>query len=134
MRSEKSLLIVEDEFGLAELLRDMLVELGYEVALAINGKLALEILTERRVDIVVTDMMMPVMDGPELASIMRRSTALRSIPIVMMTSLPTTESHVRELFDFVITKPFTPGALLKVLGELAGRQNGNGAGAGTTDE
>ena len=66
-----SILIVEDEYGLAELLRDMLTELGYDVSLAINGRLALEILRDREVHLVLTDAMMPVMDGPELARAMR---------------------------------------------------------------
>ena len=66
-----SILIVDDEFGLAEMLREMLRESGFEVTLAINGRLALEILGEERVDLVLTDMMMPVMDGAELATAMR---------------------------------------------------------------
>ena len=49
------------------MLRDMLRELDYDVALAINGRLALEVLRERTVDLVITDLMMPVMDGAELA-------------------------------------------------------------------
>ena len=43
MPTKPSILIVDDEFGLAEMLREMLREFGYEVTLAINGKLALEI-------------------------------------------------------------------------------------------
>ena len=66
-----SILIVEDDNGLAELLRDMLTELGYDVSLAINGRLALDVLREREIHLVLTDAMMPVMDGPELARAMR---------------------------------------------------------------
>ena len=114
MPIQRSILIVDDEFGLAEMLREMLRELDYDVALAINGRLALELLGERSVDLVLTDMMMPVMDGSELATAMRASEAHRHIPIVMMTSLPTAprESH---LFDAVLRKPFTPELLLKTL-------------------
>jgi CheY-like chemotaxis protein len=108
-------LIVDDEFGLAEMLREMLHEHGYEVALAINGRLALEILGERGVDLVITDMMMPVMDGSELAAAMRASDALRATPIVMMTSLPTRELQANGLFDAVIRKPFTPDLLLETI-------------------
>ena len=87
MPGTPSILIVEDEYGLAELLRDMLTELGYEVSLAINGRLALEVLREREIHLVLTDAMMPVMDGPELARAMRADERHRRIPIVMMTSL-----------------------------------------------
>ena len=69
--TKQSILIVDDEFGLAEMLREMLRDSGFEVTLAINGRLALEILEEGKVDLVITDMMMPVMDGAELAAAMR---------------------------------------------------------------
>ena len=68
-----SILIVDDEFGLAEMLRDMLRDYDYDVSVAINGRLALDILKERPIGLVITDMMMPVMDGVELASAMRES-------------------------------------------------------------
>src|SRR4051812_9451920 len=84
-----SILIVDDEFGLAEMLREMLRESGFEVTLAINGRLALEILKEVKVDLVLTDMMMPVMDGAELAAAMRSDDRYRDTPVIMMTSLPT---------------------------------------------
>lgn len=112
-----SILIVEDEYGLAELLRDVLSELGYDVSLAINGRLALQILAERRVDLVLTDVMMPVMDGPELARAMRDHEQHKTIPIVMMTSLPGAVPPTPDLYEAVLRKPFTPEALLKVVRE-----------------
>jgi CheY-like chemotaxis protein len=117
-----SILIVDDEFGLADMLREMLRESGYEVTLAINGKLALEILREGRVDLVLTDMMMPVMDGAELATAMRNDDTHRATPIIMMTSLPTARSQTDRLFDAVLRKPFTPDLLLETMAScLAGR-------------
>jgi CheY-like chemotaxis protein len=125
--NQPSILIVDDEFGLAELLREMLREHGYEVTLAINGRLALDILAERNVDLVVTDMMMPVMDGSELATVMRQSEAHRGIPIVMMTSLPSALPQQRELFDAVLRKPFTPTLLMKTIQDcFAGGTGTNG--------
>jgi CheY-like chemotaxis protein len=110
-----SILIVDDEFGLAEMLRDMLREAGFEVTLAINGRLALEILAETPVDLVLTDMMMPVMDGAELAAAMRRGDKHRGTPIIMMTSLPTLRAQPDGLFDAVLRKPFTPELLLQTI-------------------
>ena len=115
MPTKQSILIVDDEFGLAEMLREMLRESGDEVTLAINGKLALEILREGRVDLVLTDMMMPVMDGAELATAMRNDDTHRATPIIMMTSLPTALSQPDRLFDAVLRKPFTPDLLLKTM-------------------
>jgi len=122
-----SILIVDDEFGLAEMLREMLGEYGYEVTLAINGRLALDILAERPIDLVITDMMMPVMDGAELATAMRRSDALGAIPIMLMTSLPSALPRQRELFDAVLRKPFTPTLLMETIQECLGGAGSNGS-------
>jgi DNA-binding response OmpR family regulator len=126
---QRSVLIVDDEFGLAEMLREMLSEHGYEVELAINGRLAFDILSERRIDLVITDLMMPVMDGEELAVAMRDSKALHHIPIVMMTSLPT-RGQPNGLFDAVIRKPFTPDLLLTTMRACFERNAGSGEPAG----
>jgi CheY-like chemotaxis protein len=114
----RSILIVDDEFGLAEMLREMLREYGYDVTLAINGRLALDILGERRIDLVITDTMMPVMDGAELATVMRNSGVYRSIPIVMMTSLASAVPQGNGLYDAVLRKPFTPELLMKAIVRL----------------
>lgn len=113
--TKQSILIVDDEFGLAEMLREMLRDSGFEVTLAINGRLALEILEEGKVDLVLTDMMMPVMDGAELAIAMRNDDRHRDTPIIMMTSLPTALPQPIGLFDAVLRKPFTPDLLLKTM-------------------
>jgi two-component system chemotaxis sensor kinase CheA len=105
-------LIVDDEFGLAEMLREMLREYGYDVALAMNGRMALDILREGPVHLVITDMMMPVMDGAELAAAIRESREHRAIPIVLMTSLPSAPPPQNGLYDAVLRKPFTPDMLL----------------------
>jgi CheY-like chemotaxis protein len=112
---QQSILIVDDEFGLAEILRDMLRECGYDVTLAISGRLALDILAEQKVDLVITDIMMPVMDGIELAAAMRTSEAHRSTPIIMMTSLPSAMPQQGNLFNAILRKPFTPELLLKTI-------------------
>jgi CheY-like chemotaxis protein len=124
MGSRGSILIVDDEFGLAEMLRDMLNELEYDVSLAINGRLALEVLHERPVDLVITDLMMPVMDGLELGAAMRSSEAHRRIPIVLMTSLPTVLPQQNHLFDAVIRKPFTPELLMKTVKDCLATRGG----------
>jgi len=113
--TRKSILIVDDEFGLAEMLRDMLRDDGFGVSLAINGRLALEILHERHVDLVITDLMMPVMDGIELAEAVRKDSRLAHVPIVLMTSLPFRVPERTGLYDAVIGKPFTPELLLDAI-------------------
>ena len=127
MSTAGSILIVDDEFGLAEILRDMLRDYDYDVSVAINGRLALDILKERQIGLVITDMMMPVMDGAELSSAMRQSDAYRNIPIVLMTSLPSAMPHESALFDAVLRKPFTPELLLRTVRAcFAAQLAGNG--------
>jgi two-component system chemotaxis sensor kinase CheA len=113
--AKQSILIVDDEFGLGEMLQEMLREAGFEVTLAINGRSALEILEEETVDLVLTDMMMPVVDGAELAAAMRNDHRHRDTPIIMMTSLPTSRPQPAGLFDGILRKPFTPELLLETI-------------------
>ena len=108
----RSVLIVDDEFGLAEMLRELLRESGYDVTLAINGRLALDIVRDRGVDLIISDLMMPVMDGVELATTVRSIEAFSQLPIILMTSLPTSAPAKSGLFNVVLRKPFTPEALL----------------------
>jgi CheY-like chemotaxis protein len=114
-RKRWSILIVDDEFGMAEMLRDVLSEYGYEVRLAINGQRALTALEECPADLVLTDVMMPVMSGPELARALRADERFQHIPIIFMTSLTSAVPRGEPLYDAVLEKPFTPDRLLAVL-------------------
>lgn len=129
----QSILIVDDEFGLAEMVRDMLRDQGYHVVLAINGRLALDVLGEQNVDLVLTDLMMPVMDGRELAIAMRNSQTYCGTPIIMMTSLPTAVPPQGDLFDAILRKPFSPELLVETIqGCLHSKSDDGASSAGST--
>jgi CheY-like chemotaxis protein len=115
----QSVLIVDDEFGLADITADLLREAGYDVRLAINGKLGLDSLVEHPAHIVLTDLMMPVMDGPEMIRRMRADPRFAAIPAVLMTALP--EAIPRgepALHDAVLVKPFSLAEVLAVVRRL----------------
>ncbi len=115
----QSVLIVDDEFGLADITADILSDAGYDVALAINGKLGLASLATRRADIVLTDLMMPVMDGPEMIRRMRADPALVHIPTILMTALPEAiPTGDAAKHDAVLVKPFSMAELLATLHRL----------------
>lgn len=115
----QSVLIVDDEFGLADITADLLTEAGYDVALAINGKLGLASLATRRADIVLTDLMMPVMDGPEMIRHMRADPVLAQIPAILMTALPeAVPTGNGAMHDAVLVKPFSITELLEVMHRL----------------
>jgi len=91
------ILIVEDEISSAEMLTFVLKEEGYFVAVAANGKEALAALRENSIDLVLCDLMMPVMDGRELCRAMKLDPSMQSIPIVIMSAAP--EISVSHLAD-----------------------------------
>lgn len=104
----QSVLIVDDEFGLADITADLLRDAGYDVRLAINGKLGLDSLAQHGADLVLTDLMMPVMDGPEMIRRMRADPRFAAIPAVLMTALPEAIPHGDgALHDAVLIKPFS---------------------------
>lgn len=115
----QSVLIVDDEFGLADITADLLRDAGYEVRLAINGKLGLESLVAHPADLVLTDLMMPVMDGPELIRRMRADPRFAGVPAVLMTALPEAiPSGEGALHDAVLVKPFSLAEVLAVVRRL----------------
>ena len=111
-----SVLIVDDEIPLVDVTADLLKEAGYDVAIAVNGKAGLASLRARRADVVLVDLTMPVMDGPEMVRRMRADPALAAIPAVLMTALPDgVRPEVAGLFAAVLIKPFGMTALLHEL-------------------
>lgn len=112
-------LIVDDEFGLADVTSTLLVELGYDVAIAINGKIGLDMLVARPADLVLTDAMMPIMDGPELIRQMRADPRLAAIPTILMTALPeAVPQGAAAQHDAVLLKPYALAELLELMGKL----------------
>jgi CheY-like chemotaxis protein len=115
-----TVLIVEDEFAIADLLEIVLTDEGYTVLMAANGREALNLLKEGpNPDLVISDFMMPVLDGAAMVRMMRESEAQRSIPLILMSSMP--EANVRERigghFPF-IRKPFQLDAVIQAVAEV----------------
>jgi len=112
-------LIVDDEFGLADITADLLSERGFEVTIEINGKLGLASLEKRAADLVITDLMMPIMDGPEMIRRMRDDPALAKIPTILMTALPeAVPQGALGQHDALIVKPYKIGELLALVEKL----------------
>jgi CheY-like chemotaxis protein len=115
----QTVLVVDDEFGVAEVLQSILEDEGYRVGTAINGKQALARLTELTPDLIMLDYMMPIMDGTQTLAAIRGNATFSKIPIIMMSSLE--EASVRETctgYDVFLRKPFRAMAVLKVVQQL----------------
>ena len=115
----QTVLVVDDEFGVAEVLQSILEDEGYRVATAINGKQALARLGELTPDLIMLDYMMPIMDGTQTLTAIRNNATFARIPIIMMSSLE--EAAVRETctdYDAFLRKPFRAMAVLKLVQRL----------------
>ena len=109
------ILAVEDSATQAAALMALLEEAGFETVLARRAERALEVLAEQPVDLVLSDVLMPGMDGYELARRIRSVPAWSELPIVLLTSLSDPLAIVRGLesgADHYVTKPYEPAALL----------------------
>jgi putative two-component system response regulator len=113
MNTAKSgaILVVDDIATNRDLLMRRLQPLGFEMVGAGNGKEALELLTQQAFDLVLLDVMMPIMDGFELLERIKRSSATRHIPVVMITAMDDVESAARCIemgAEDYLAKPFNP--------------------------
>lgn len=91
----KKILIVEDEFYLADVIKDRLNFWGYDCAIAENGQEALEWLKQEPFDLVLMDVIMPVMDGWEATKRIKGDEKLKKIPVVFLTARARHEDHLK---------------------------------------
>lgn len=126
-----SILIVEDEPGTRQGLELLLGLEGYVVVTAANGRQGLDALASRPFSLVITDQMMPLMDGVEFVRAVRRDERFRALPLVMMSASARPPGTVVELMDAFIPKPFEIPVLLRLIEQLLDetpqrRENGAG--------
>ncbi len=117
MGMKKKILIVEDEEGLRLFYEEELKAEGYEVFTASNGKEAIQKSEEEKPDLIILDIVMPVMDGLEaLGQIVRKE---RKIPIILNTSYPGyRQDFISWAADAYVTKSTDLGELKKKVKEL----------------
>lgn len=109
---KRRILVVEDDTKIAELVRLYLEKDGYRVQVAHDGLEGLEVGRKGAPDLVVLDLMLPLMDGFEVARMLRVES---KVPIIMLTALSTEDDKLRGLdmgADDYITKPFSPRELV----------------------
>jgi len=91
------ILVVDDDRIGREMMRDMLVPLGYEVATAADGREAVALAARVRPDLVFMDVVMPVLDGFQACAALKGDSATSHIPVVLVTSLDGREAKIRGL-------------------------------------
>ncbi len=116
------ILIVDDEAAIAETLAEFVGDLGYMAMVAYNGQQALELARERWPALVITDLMMPLLDGIHLVAELRSEAAERAIPsppIVLLTAVSTRSVNGVRV-EALIAKPFDLNQLEKIINRLLG--------------
>lgn len=121
LQRPRRILAVEDSALQAKRLKRLLVENGYQVDVAINGRQGLELARQLRPSLILSDIIMPVMDGYEMCRTIKKDPLLKHIPVVLLTSL----SDPRDVFlglesgaDSYISKPYDKATLLRRIGSV----------------
>jgi len=103
----KSVLVVEDDPDLAKMLKRILSHDGYSVATCADGEAALEYLGAQSVDLLITDLMMPGMEGEELLMELRRRKGMASIPVILISASAMRATVAERLkVEASLAKPF----------------------------
>jgi DNA-binding response OmpR family regulator len=117
----RTIVLIDDEFGLADVVSAVLSDAGFRVCTAVNGAQGLDVMAEHPPDLVLLDYMMPILDGPGVLRAMRADPKLATVPVVLMSAMP--EAVVRRrTTDYVvfIRKPFDFDALLNAVAAAFG--------------
>jgi CheY-like chemotaxis protein len=122
-----TVLVVDDEFGIVDVLETVLTDEGYRVLTACNGRQGLERLSAEKPDVVLLDFMMPMLGGAEMLATMAAEPAYRDIPVIMISSLGE-NAIAAKCTGYVayLRKPFKATAVLTTIARVLG----GGANAG----
>ena len=121
----KNVLVIEDERNVAAFIKKGLTEEGYEVFIAYDGTTGLNLLSQKDIDIIILDIILPGLSGLEVAKKIRMN-GYSKLPIIMLTALGTTENVVKGLdsgADDYLVKPFKFKELLARIRALSRRKN-----------
>lgn len=131
------IVVAEDSRIQARMLEKVLVDAGHTVRLAEHGGKALELVRERRPDVIISDIEMPEMDGYTFCKAVKTDAELRTVPLILLSTLSDPVDIIRGLdagADNYVTKPYDPGYLLARMEDLLATPiDVEAAGAGTLD-
>jgi CheY-like chemotaxis protein len=118
---QPTILIIENEVSNRILIERVLSTRGYRCISASNGQEALNILDREYVDLILTDLSMPVLDGYRTTQLIRERPALANVPIVAVTAYALNDENEAAMqigCNEYLTKPFKPRQLLEVVDRL----------------
>ena len=118
-------MIVEDDPMSLELFRDLLEVSGYTTLEATDGRQGVELAKEKKPDLILMDIQLPVMDGLEATSILKADPATKNIPIIALTAYAMEEDEERALqagSDGYLTKPIRIEEFLEEVAKYLGNE------------
>ncbi|WP_292348189.1 response regulator, partial [Methanoregula sp. PtaB.Bin085] len=124
--SPRKILVVEDSRTQAEMLKHTLEMHGYVVTLAENGRAALDLLDALQPDLIISDIVMPVMDGYEFCRTVKDDERFRHIPVILLTMLTNSRDVIYAMVsgaDNFITKPYQGEYLVSRLKRILSHRN-----------
>lgn len=123
--TQKTVLIVDDERPIVTLLSRLAQGVGARTELAYNGKEALEKIRANRPDLVLLDLIMPIMSGEEVLAVMETDPALQDIPIIVISTKAAVGTGVEREVPH-LRKPFEPTEVKRLIREHLGLPEGHG--------
>ena len=113
--TKETVLLIEDEENIAELVRYNLEEEGFRVLTVLSGMEGLEKARKSKVDLILLDLMLPEIDGYEICKILKQNSKTHAIPIIMLTAKSEESDKILGLelgADDYVAKPFSPRELV----------------------
>ena len=130
--SNRTIMVVDDEQDMVDLIKTTLEAKGFGVQSAYNGQEAFNLLGEQKPDLIILDILMPMIDGLEVLTRLKGDPDTASIPVILLTS----KVEYKDVLigynmgaNYYITKPFTKGQLLEGINLVLGEDQGQLAGS-----
>ena len=120
--------MVDDDLDLCLIFQTVFEHLGYDSVFAVNGAEAVKIATTQKPDLILMDIIMPVMNGYQATRLIRQNPKTRSIPVIAVTVLTSSEEReecFRSGCNDYIAKPFTAKELASRIEKLLKQSSGN---------
>ena len=117
----KRILIADDEVHIRRILEHGLIAAGYDVLSAQDGEEAINIMEKGTVDLVITDLMMPRMNGYELTTRLKQDEKTKHIPVIVLTALGQDDEMQKAKesgADNIVSKPFSPRKMAEMVGAM----------------
>ena len=116
---KKKILLIEDDAFLAKMYQTKLIKSGYQVIMALDGKSGYQKIVRHHPDLILLDLILPVMSGQEILAKISMDEELKKIPVLVLTNVSKPES-IREIWqyqikEYMIKSQINPSDIIKII-------------------